>query len=310
MIKNRTQFLTFILFMICSTLMLFIYLYVGKPSTHIILSVRFPRLMLTFLTGFILGGVGFTFQIMLNNPLAEPYILGISSGAAFGSIVAAISGFFLLMPVMGFLGAICTMILVWYLSHLGGFFNKTKLLLSGIIVGMFFSALISLLMYFNQQDIGNIINILMGNLGHIFSNQEWKIFLIIFGISLVLMGYLFSLSNHLNILTTGDLIAESLGIDVKKLRKRIFVICSILTGITVAYAGIIGFIGLVVPHLIRMTFGGNHKYSLILSAFAGAILLIFCDFLAMHITVIEIPVGIITAFLGSPFFLFIMAKSK
>ena len=150
----------------------------------------------------------------------------------------------------------------------------------------------------------------MGNLGKIFSNDEWKIFLGIFGISILLMFYLFSLSNKLNILTTGDLVAGSLGLDVKKLRRRIFIISSILTGITVAYAGIIGFIGLIVPHIIRMILGRNTKYNLMISAFAGAVLLIFCDFLAMNIAIIEIPVGIITAFLGCPFFIFIMARSK
>ena len=144
---------------------------------NIIYSVRLPRLMLAFLTGFVLAGVGHSFQVMLNNPLAEPYILGISSGAAFGSILAVILGMHVLMPVFGFIGAFLTMFLVWFLAHIGGFFNKTKLLLSGIIVGMFFSALISLLMYLNQQEIGNIINILMGNLGRIFSRDEWIFFL-------------------------------------------------------------------------------------------------------------------------------------
>jgi iron complex transport system permease protein len=295
---------------IISIFVIYFYLIYNTSSTHIILTVRLPRLMLSFLTGFILAGVGFTFQIMLNNPLAEPYILGISSGAAFGSILAAVSGLYLLMPVMGFIGAILTMVLVWYLSHIGGFFNKTKLLLSGIIAGMFFSALISLIMYLNQQDIGNIINVLMGNLGHIFSKSEWKIFLFVFGSSLVLMIYLFSLSNQLQILTTGDLVASSLGINVRKLRRKIFIISSLLTGITVAYAGIIGFIGLVVPHIIRMVLGGNKKFSLIIAAFGGALLLIFCDFVAMHIAVIEIPVGVITAFIGCPFFIYIMAKTK
>ena len=266
--------------------------------------------MLAFLCGFVLAGVGYSFQIMLNNPLAEPYILGISAGAAFGSILAVVAGLYLLMPLFGFVGAIVTMILVWYLSHLGGFFNKTKLLLSGIIVGMFFSALISLIMYFNQKDIGNIINVLMGNLGHIFSHSEWNYFLVIFGISLLLMIYLFSMSNKLMILTTGDLVASSLGIDVKKLRRRIFIISSLLTGITVAYAGIIGFIGLVIPHIVRMILGGNKRWGIIFSAFGGAILLILCDFIAMHIAVIEVPVGVITAFIGCPFFLYIMARSK
>jgi cobalamin transport system permease protein len=288
--------------------LIILYLKLGYPSQHIINSVRFPRLMLAFLTGFILAGVGHTFQIMLNNPLAEPYILGISSGAALGSIIAAISGWFLLMPVFGFAGALVTMTLVWFLAHVGGFFNKTKLLLSGIVVGMFFSALISLLMYMNQQDIGNIINILMGNLGRIFSHNEWNYFLVVFVISILLMIYLFMLSAKLNILTTGDMIATSLGIDVKKLRRKIFIISSLLTGITVAYAGIIGFIGLVVPHLVRMISGGNKRFTIIISSFAGAFLLIICDLLAKHIAVIEVPVGVITAFIGCPFFILIMAK--
>jgi cobalamin transport system permease protein len=304
---KRTKLL--ILFFIILFLgLIYFYFRIGNPGIHIIQSVRIPRLLLTFLTGFILAGVGHTFQVMLDNPLAEPYILGISSGAAFGSILAAITGLFILMPIFGFAGALITMFIVWNLAHLGGYFNRTKLLLSGIIVGMFFSAVISLLMYLNMQEIGNIINILMGNLGRIFSHKEWNYFLIIFGISIVLMIYLFLLSHKLSILTTGDLVATSLGIDVKKLRRKIFVISSILTGVTVAYAGIIGFVGLVVPHLVRMLAEGNKRFVMIVSAFAGAFLLIICDLIAKHIAPIELPVGVITAFIGCPFFIFIMAK--
>jgi len=305
--KNKRIFALSLIF---SAIIIYFYLTFGAANLHIINQIRLPRLVVTLLVGFVLGGVGHSFQIMLNNPLAEPYILGISSGAAFGSILATISGMFILTPVFGFLGALLTMILVWSLSHLGGFFDKTKLLLSGIIVGMFFSAFISLLMYFNQQEIGNIINILMGNLGRIFTYNEWKYFLIIFIISAILMIWLFLLSNQLNILTTGDLVAESLGINVKKLRRKIFIISSILTGITVAYAGIIGFIGLVVPHITRMISGGNKRFTMVLSAFGGAILLIFCDFGAMHLTAVELPVGVVTAFIGCPFFIYIMAKNK
>ncbi|MDP8267340.1 MAG: iron ABC transporter permease [Candidatus Tenebribacter davisii] len=306
--KNRKWI--FILFGIFSILLVVFYLFINKPTTHILIAVRLPRIMLAFLVGFILSGVGYSFQIMLNNPLAEPYILGISSGAAFGSILAGILGLYLFMPLFGFAGALISLTIVWFLAHLGGFFNRTKLLLSGIIVGMFFSAFISLIMYFNQQDIGNIINVLMGNLGHIFSRREWFYFVIVFIISILLMLYLFLLSRKLMILTTGDIIAGSLGIDVKKLRRKIFIISSLLTGITVAYAGIIGFIGLIVPHIVRMISGGNKRTGIIYSAIFGAVLLIMCDLIAMNITIIEIPVGIITAFLGCPFFLFIMAKSK
>ena len=287
-----------------------IYLYVsfGVANYNILISIRLPRLLLAFLSGFILAGVGYAFQVMLNNPLAEPYILGISSGAAFGSILATVSGMFLLTPIFGFVGALLTMILVWNLAHIGGMFDKTKLLLSGIIVGMFFSALISLIIFFNQQDISNILSILMGNLGHIFSILEWKIFIAVFIVSIGLMIYLFSLAKQLQILSTGDLVAVSLGIDIKKLRRRIFIVSSLLTGITVAYAGIIGFIGLVVPHLIRMIF--SSRQDILYSALGGAFLLILCDFIAMHIAVVELPVGIITSFIGCPFFIYVMSKNK
>lgn len=307
MIKNK---ILPIILVLSSAVLVYVYLTYQVGSSHIILQIRLPRLLLAFLVGFILSGVGYSFQIMLNNPLAEPYILGISSGAAFGSILASVLGLYLFMPIFGFAGALITLIIVWFLAHLGGFFNSTKLLLSGIIVGMFFSAMISLLMYFNQQDIGNIINVLLGNLGHIFSRSEWNYFLIVFVVALLMMIYLFLLSRRLMVLTTGDMIAGSLGIDVKKLRRKIFIISSLLTGITVAYAGIIGFIGLIVPHIVRMVSGSNKQSGMIYSSVFGAILLIFCDLVALHIAVIEIPVGIITAFLGCPLFLFIMVKSN
>jgi iron complex transport system permease protein len=266
--------------------------------------------MLTFICGFILGGVGSVYQIMLNNPLAEPYILGVSSGAALGGVVAIILGLYLLIPLFAFIGALILILIVWYLAQIGGFFSSTKLLLSGIIAGMFCSALISLLLYLNQEEIGSIIGILMGNLGHIFSVQEWEVFRIIIVGSLLLMFYLYTLSDKLNILTSGDLIASSLGIEVRQLRRRVFIISSILVGVTVAYAGIIGFVGLLVPHIIRMLFGNDQRKVFLLSSFGGAIFLVFCDFLAMHLTAIEIPVGVITAFIGCPFFIYCFARNR
>ena len=129
-------------------------------------------------------------------------------------------------------------------------------------------------------------------------------------IAISLMIILFSQSRKLIILTSGDEVATSLGVDTKLLRKQIFFIASILTGIVVAYAGIIGFIGLIVPHITRMMFGGNKTNGIVISSFIGAFMLTFCDLIAMNIAVIEIPVGIITAFLGAPFFIFIMIKNS
>lgn len=301
--KNRL-FLLILLF----SFIVFLYFSIHSPGLFINMQIRFPRFLLTILTGFVLGGVGFTFQILLNNPLAEPYILGISSGAALGSIVAMLFGWLVLAPVLGFLGAFLTMFLVWRLANLGNYFTSTKLLLSGIIVSMFFSAFISLLMYLNQRDIGNIINILMGNLGRIFSHSEYKIFIGIFLGCLTLMIYLFGKSSQLQIITTGDEVATSLGINVQTLRRKIFIVSSILTGIVVSYAGIIGFVGLIVPHLTRLL--GVKKHSLIVSSFFGSGFLLICDLLAMHIAVIEVPVGVITAFIGCPFFILLMMKNK
>jgi len=175
---------------------------------------------------------------------------------------------------------------------------------------MFFSALISLLMYFNQKDIGNIINVLMGNLGYIFSYSEWRVFIFVFAVSMMLLAYLFYLINQLLILTTGDLVASSLGVDVKKLRRKIFIVSSLLTGATVAYAGVIGFIGLIIPHLVRMIQGGNKRFTYLYSIWMGAVFILICDFIAMNIASVEIPVGIVTAFIGCPFFIFIMVRSK
>jgi iron complex transport system permease protein len=287
-----------------------LYLLYDIADVRILTALRLPRYLLTLLAGGVLAGVGYIFQIMLNNPLAEPYILGVSSGAAFGGILASITGILALMPILGFAGALLTMAVVWMLAHLGGNFSTTRLLLAGIIMGFFFSSLISLLMYFNQQDISAILSILMGNLGHIFTMGEWRIFLAVAAVSLLLLGYLTLAARKLLVLTTGEITASSMGINVSRLRLSIFVVCSILTGMTVAYAGIIGFVGLVVPHLVRMLARTNRPALVLISVIGGAVLLLICDFIAMHIAIVEIPVGIVTAFIGCPFFIVVMARSR
>jgi len=266
--------------------------------------------MLTLLCGMTLAGIGSVYQIMLNNPLAEPYILGISSGAALGSIVAGLLGFVVLMPLFGFIGALFTMILVWFIANFRNHNEPNRLLFSGIITGMFIASCISLLLYLFHKDTAMILQVLMGNTGHVFDNREWNYFLFAFGISLVFLFYLYTLSTQLNILTSGDEVAHSMGINVKRLRQKIFVVSSVLIGICVAYAGIIGFVGLIVPQLVRMLVGSNQKKVFIFSVVCGAVFLLLCDFLAMHLTVIELPVGIITSFLGCPLFVYILLIKK
>ena len=306
--SKKYYFALFIL--LISAAAIYLYLTFRTGSSFIVWQVRFPRLMLAIVCGVVLGGVGSIYQIMLNNPLAEPYILGVSSGAALGGVVAIVAGLYVLMPVFAFAGALMVMLFVWYLSQVGGFFSGTKLLLSGIIAGMFCSSLISLLMYLNQREIASIIGVLMGNLGHIFSKNEWDAFRISGLISLILLGYLYTLSTKLNIMAGGDLMATGTGVEVKTIRRNIFIVSSLLVGFVVAYAGIIGFVGLLVPHLVRMVVGNDQGKVFILSALGGGLLLIVCDFIAMHLTVIEIPIGVITAFIGCPFFVFCFARRR
>ena len=165
-------------------------------------------------------------------------------------------------------------------------------------------------MYLNQNDIGNIINILMGNLGHIFSNTEWRIFTWIAGICLILLGWLFLQGRKLLVLSTGDMMAGSLGLNVQKLRIQVFIVSSLLTGLTVAFSGIIGFVGLIVPHLVRMIWKGNKPASIFYSGLFGAMFLLLCDFIAMHIVMIELPVGIITSFIGCPLFIYLLWRKQ
>lgn len=300
--------LFWILFFLTGLAVIIAYLFIGKPNTNIITQVRIPRLLLTLFTGMSLAGIGSIYQLMLANPLAEPYILGISSGAAFGSIVLGITGFIMLMPIGGFIGAGLTMLLVWKLAHHRGRFDKTRLLIAGVIVGMFFASGISLIMYLHQQDTALILGTLMGNLGHIFTKNEWISFLFLFSVSLLILIYLYFKSTAIDILSNGDLYAASLGINVLALRKQIFVLTSIVIGISVAYAGIIGFVGLIIPHIIRFFVPSGQKNIYLLSLWTGGIFLLACDMLAKHLLSMELPVGIITSFIGCPFFMWLLLK--
>ncbi len=288
----------------------YIYLTFGTDDSNIILNIRLPRLILTLFTGITLAGIGSVYQMMLNNPLAEPYILGVSSGAAMGAVLAGLAGLFILMPLFGFAGAMLTMLIVWALAQKKGHFDKTRLLLSGIIIGMFFGACISLIMYLFQQDTMLILGTLMGNLGHIFTVLEYKFFLSLVVLCVIVLYIVYRDSLILDIMSSGDLYAGSVGINVHRIRQRLFVLCSLLTGIAVAYAGIIGFVGLIIPHIVRLLIGTSQKKVYPYSLLLGGIFLMYCDFLAMHVTTLELPVGVITAFIGCPFFVWLMLRKK
>jgi iron complex transport system permease protein len=281
-----------------------------ESGRQILFKIRIPRIILGLITGLVLATTGGVLQGMLNNPLAEPYLLGISSGAALGSIVALVLRQVFLMPLFGFLGALVTIVLVWNLAQKNRFLERTRLILAGVIVSLFFSAIISLIMSIFQQELGQIFAILMGNLGYIFSSQNLYLLWILVGISLIGVIVLNIFALRINILSLGDYTADSMGIDVQRTRKILFVLSSLLVGIVVAFTGIIGFVGLIIPHICRMIIGPDNRHLLTLSGILGAAFLVFCDTIARSILVIELPVGVITAIFGAPFFVYLLRKNR
>lgn len=283
-------------------------LFSGRADGNIIWNLRLPRVLLTLFTGMALAGVGSVYQMMLANPLAEPYILGVSSGSAFGAILAGVLGLTLLMPLGGFLGAGATLLIVWRLAQRKGSFDRSRLLIAGVIAGMFFAAGISLIMYLFRKDTMLIMGTLMGNLGRVFTVAEWRVFLALAAVSVGIGLRLYRLSMTLDILSGGDIYAGSVGINVARVRKEIFALSSILVGITVSYAGIIGFVGLIIPHIVRFFIPSGQKAIFAYSVLTGGLFLVFCDLIAKNVAAIEIPVGAVTAAIGCPFFMWLMLK--
>ena len=281
-----------------------------ETARKILFGIRIPRILLGVITGMVLATSGGVLQGMLNNPLAEPYLLGISSGAALGSIIAIIINKIFLMPIFGFLGALLTIILVWQIGKKGKMIQRTQLILAGIIISLFFSAIIALLMSISQRELGQIFSILMGNLGYIFSKSSINILWIMVGISVIGVTLLNIFSNRINILSLGDYTADSLGVDVYKTRQFLFIITSLLVGMVVSFTGIIGFVGLIIPHICRILIGPNNRYLLPMAGILGAGFLVFCDTIARSILVIELPVGVITALFGAPFFVYLLRKKS
>jgi len=280
----------------------------SETSRNILFNIRIPRILLGIAAGLVLASSGGVLQGMLHNPLAEPYLLGISSGAALGSIIGLLLKKIYLMPVLGFLGALLTMIIVWKIAQKQRHIDKTRLILAGVVVNMFFSAIIAFLMSVFHQDLAQIFSILMGNLGFIFSQSTSFLLWMITGFSIAGVIILCFFSAKLNILSTGEYSAETLGVNVYKTRKFLFILTSFLVGIIVSFVGIIGFVGLIIPHIARLLIGSDNRYMLPLSALLGASFLVICDTIARSVMVIEIPVGVVTAFFGAPFFVYLLKR--
>jgi iron complex transport system permease protein len=280
------------------------------PSEKTILfSIRLPRVIFAGLVGASLSVAGVIFQALLRNPLADPFILGISSGSAVGAIIGIITGLGAVpfgIPALAFLGAIFTVTLVFLIGRSDKELHSNTLLLAGVIVNAFFSAIIMFLISISTNtDLHNITFWLMGDL----SLANW--IKILFVSVLLLFGFvvIYSYARPLNLIVTGEETAMQLGVNVERTKIVLFLAGSLITGLAVAFSGIIGFVGLIIPHIMRMVLGPDHRLLLPASFLFGASFLVVADTIARTvIPYTELPVGVVTAICGAPYFIYLLRR--
>lgn len=283
---------------------------INSQEELIIFSVRLPRIIFAGIVGASLSLGGVIFQALLRNPLADPYVLGISGGSALGAIVGIVTGagsFYLGIPLLAFLGALATVFLVFVVAGgTRGPLLDNSLLLSGVVVNAFFSAaILFFLSVVNSMELHSITFWLMGDLSRA-SMEE-----IILAAFCLIAGFVFlyAQARKLNLIVQGEETALHLGVNVKRTKQWLLIVTSLITAVAVSLAGIIGFVGIMVPHLMRLVFGSDHRLLLPVSALFGACFLVIADTLARVVLApAELPVGVITALCGAPYFIFLLKR--
>lgn len=282
----------------------------GDGSTlhrTLVFELRLPRTLAAFATGGLLAVAGALMQVLLRNPLADPYVLGLSGGAAVGALLAMLTGLSaLLISGAAFAGAMLAMVLVFALAHGTGSWTASRLLLTGVVVAAGWGAVITLMLALTPSyKLPGMLYWLMGDVSY--ARTPWPaVIVLIVAIMLVL-----PLARNLNVLARGPMQAAALGVSVRHLEWTIYVLASLLTATAVTTAGSIGFVGLIVPHMLRLLLGNDQRIILPASALAGGTLLVLADTLARTMIAPEqLPVGVITALLGVPTFLYLLHRSR
>jgi len=283
---------------------------INQVTPIVLLDVRLPRILTAALVGGALAVSGVIFQGILLNPLADPYTLGVSSGAAFGASLALVANLTMpgqvSVPLFAFLGAIFTLFTVLRLSSFNGQMSANTLILSGVIVGAILAAGISFLKYMADEQVSVIIFWLMGS----FASRDW-IDVLTVGITLSFSMIIFIyFARDLNIISLGKRSSDSLGVETGRVQIILLVAASLVAAICVSVSGIIGFIGLIVPHLMRFLVGPDNRRLLPASLLAGCGLLLGADTITRAILPVEVPIGVLTALIGGPFFCVIFRKRQ
>ena len=283
----------------------------GTPAHSILYKIRLPRIILGFSVGGALSLSGVILQGVFRNPLVEPYTLGISGGASLGVCLAIVLNLttatgIIAYPIMGFFGALLTIFIVYSINARRGALKVQGMLLSGVMISFISSSIVMLLIALSTtEDLRNIIFWIMGSLDE---PNELLIYSSVFcSIAGLLVAYIYSV--ELNALSLGEEEAFSLGINTERTKKVLFVVASLLSGLSVAVTGIIGFVGLVIPHLMRMYTGNDHRILIVSSFLGGGLFLIICDTFARTIIApLELPVGVITGIVGGSLFIYALNK--
>lgn len=278
----------------------------------IIWGVRMPRVLLGAFAGMALAMVGVIMQATIQNPLGDPYILGLSSGASLGATFSILIGFSGVLssfgaPLGAFLGALIASIFVYFLAKIGGRITPFKMILAGMVISSICSSLTSLIIFLSKDNEGiRTVNFwMMGSL----AGAEWSNIVLPIAISVIPLIYFFTQYRNLNLMVLGDETSITLGLNIEKHRKIYMILSSLITGVIVSVCGTIGFVGIMIPHIVRLIFGTDHRTLLPFSALVGAIFLIWADIIARcAITNMELPIGIITSVIGAPFLLWLMVK--
>lgn len=285
----------------------------GSAYYSILFKIRLPRIIIGFAVGSALSLAGVILQGMFRNPLVEPYTLGISGGAALGvclGIVLRINNVFgtITIPALGFLGAMAVIWLIYFLSVRKNIMNLQGILLTGVMISFICSALFMLVMALaRMEDLHGIVFWTMGSL----EQSDWNLIKVIVIVSMLGLCAAYAFCKDLNAFALGEEEALHLGIATHTTKKILFVITSLLTGASVAVAGIIGFVGLVIPHCVRILVGSDHRILLASAYLAGGIFLIACDTIARTlIAPMELPVGVVTGILGGTVFIYILSRNQ
>ncbi|PYE50030.1 FecCD family ABC transporter permease [Deinococcus yavapaiensis] len=277
-------------------------------SEIIVWQLRFPRVVLGLLVGGILATCGGAFQGVFRNPLADPYLMGVASGAYLGVTIAVVRSLSsVVTPVFAMTGALLSVLVTLALARQGRTFPPTRLILAGVVVGSIVTAVSTFLMLRGQDRVRQVFTATLGNL----ALGGWPEVRLVALYGAVGVGMVLLLARALNTVQLGDATARSLGVPVERLRLMVILAASVATAGAVSFAGIIGFVGLVTPHIVRRVWSADFRVLLPMSALAGGTLLVLADLLARTLTrPAELPVGIVTTLLGGPFFLYLLRKTR